>query len=126
VGEKLSVLFFLGETVLIVLTICNNLTLTDQNDKSIIHFDNESCQIDKQNCQTEVLYDTAKSLKERRAALNVNQQEMGRLCGVSRQTISLIERGDYSPSVTLALTIAKVCGVAVEEVFYLQEEEDNG
>ena len=44
-GEKLSVLFFLGETVLIVLTICNNLTLTDQNDKSIIHFDNESCQV---------------------------------------------------------------------------------
>lgn len=62
-GEKLSVLFFLGETVLIVLTICNNLTLTDHNDKSIIHFDNESCQIDKQNCQTEVLYDTAKSFK---------------------------------------------------------------
>ena len=57
-------------------------------------------------------------LKERRAALNVNQQEMGRLCGVSRQTISLIERGDYSPSVALALTIAKVCGVTVEEVFY--------
>ena len=47
-------------------------------------------------------------LKERRAALNVNQQEMGCLCGVSRQTISLIERGDYSPSVTLALTIASV------------------
>ena len=65
-------------------------------------------------------------LKERRAALDVNQQEMGRLCGVSRQTISLIERGDYSPSVTLALTIAKVCGVAVEEVFYLQEEDNDG
>ena len=65
-------------------------------------------------------------LKERRAALNVNQQEMGRLCSVSRQTISLIERGDYSPSVTLALTIAKVCGVKEEDVFYLQEEEENG
>lgn len=64
-------------------------------------------------------------LKERRAALNVNQQEMGRLCGVSRQTISLIERGDYSPSVTLALTIAKVCGVTVEDVFYLQEEDED-
>lgn len=37
-------------------------------------------------------------LKVFRAILNVNQQEMGRLCGVSRQTISLIERGDYSPS----------------------------
>ena len=41
------VLCFLSETVLIVLTICNNSPLTDQNDKSIIHFDNESCQIDK-------------------------------------------------------------------------------
>lgn len=57
------VLCFLGETVLIVLTICNNLPLTVQNDKSIIHFDNESCQIDKQSCRTEVLYDTAKSFK---------------------------------------------------------------
>ena len=64
-------------------------------------------------------------LKVFRAVLNVNQQEMGHLCGVSRQTISLIERGDYSPSVTLALTIAKVCGVPVEEIFYLQEEEEH-
>ena len=65
-------------------------------------------------------------LKEHRAALRVNQQEMGSLCGVSRQTISLIERGDYSPSVTLALTIAKVCGVTVEEIFYLREENEYG
>ena len=50
-------------------------------------------------------------LKVYRAMLNVNQQEMGRLCGVSRQTISLIERGDYSPS--------------VEEIFYLQEEAEH-
>ena len=62
-------------------------------------------------------------LKERRAALGVNQQEMGKLCGVSRQTISLIERGDYSPSVTLALTIAKVCGVTVEEVFICRRKK---
>lgn len=57
-------------------------------------------------------------LKERRAALNVNQQEMGRLCGVSRQTISLIERGDYSPSVTLALTIAK-CAASRWKKFFI-------
>ncbi len=63
-------------------------------------------------------------LKECRAALNVNQQEMGRLCGVSRQTISLIERGDYSPSVILAMKIADVCGTAVEDIFYLQEEDE--
>ena len=64
-------------------------------------------------------------LKERRAALNVNQQEMGFLCGVSRQTISLIERGDYSPSVTLALKLAKACGVTVEDIFeYTEGAED--
>lgn len=64
-------------------------------------------------------------LKIFRAMLNINQQEMGHLCGVSRQTISLIERGDYSPSVTLALTIARICDVTVEEIFYLQVEDEN-
>ena len=64
-------------------------------------------------------------LKEYRSSQRINQTELGKLAGVSRQTISLIERGDYSPSVTLALTIAKVCGVTVEEVFYLQEETEN-
>ena len=63
-------------------------------------------------------------LKERRAALGVNQQELGRLAGVSRQTISLIERGNYSPSVTLALTLAKICGVTVEDIFSLEGEND--
>ncbi|MCI8647716.1 MAG: helix-turn-helix transcriptional regulator [Firmicutes bacterium] len=58
-------------------------------------------------------------LKEYRARLGVNQQDFGKMTGVSRQTISLIERGDYSPSVTLALKIAKVLNVSVEDVFYL-------
>lgn len=64
-------------------------------------------------------------LKEYRAALGVNQQEMGRMAGVSRQTISLIERGDYSPSVTLALTLAKICKVKVEDIFILEEDESH-
>jgi len=46
-------------------------------------------------------------LKELRARKNINQQELGKLVGASRQTISLIERGDYSPSVTLAIKIAR-------------------
>lgn len=64
-------------------------------------------------------------LKEYRAKISVNQHEMGKLVGVSRQTISQIERGDYSPSVTLAIKIAKVFGVSVEEIFeYVEDEED--
>lgn len=62
-------------------------------------------------------------LKEHRARLGVNQQELGRLAGVSRQTISQIERGDYSPSVTLALKLAKICDVRVEDIFAYQEDE---
>lgn len=64
-------------------------------------------------------------LKEYRARINVNQQEMGRLVGVSRQTISQIERGDYSPSVTLALKIAKVFDVRVEDIFDYVEDKIN-
>ena len=63
-------------------------------------------------------------LKEMRARLGVNQQEMGALVGTSRQTISQIERGDYSPSVTLAIKIARICGVTVEDVFEYVENED--
>ncbi len=64
-------------------------------------------------------------LKEHRARLGINQSEMGKLAGVSRQTISLIERGDYSPSVTLALKIAKICQVTVEDIFSYREEEED-
>ena len=62
-------------------------------------------------------------LKEYRAKIKVNQTEMGNLVGVSRQTISQIERGDYSPSVTLALKIAKVLNVSVEDIFSYEEEK---
>ena len=64
-------------------------------------------------------------LKEYRAKLNVNQHEMGRLVGVSRQTISQIERGDYSPSVTLALKLARVFEVSVEDIFVYEEESED-
>ena len=65
-------------------------------------------------------------LKEYRARLGGNQQELVALAGVSRQTISQIERGDYSPSVTLALKIARICGVTVEDIFTYQEDEVHG
>ena len=64
-------------------------------------------------------------LKEFRAKIDVNQQEMGRLVGVSRQTISQIERGDYSPSVTLALKIAIVFDAKVEDIFDYVEDDEN-
>ena len=61
-------------------------------------------------------------LKEYRARINVNQSELGSMVGASRQTISQIERGDYSPSVTLAIKIARCFDVPVEEVFLYEED----
>lgn len=64
-------------------------------------------------------------LKEHRARLGINQSELGKRSGVSRQTISLIERGDYSPSVTLALKLAAIFGVSVEDIFSYEEEDES-
>ena len=64
-------------------------------------------------------------VKEHRARIGVNQSELGRLAGVSRQTISQIERGDYSPSVTLALKLAKIFDVPVEGIFVYKEDEEH-
>lgn len=63
-------------------------------------------------------------LKELRARDGINQTEMAKLAGVSRQTISLIERNEYTPSVIIAMKIAKVFQESVEEVFHLVEVEE--
>ncbi len=62
-------------------------------------------------------------LKDYRSRMGINQTKLGKLAGVSRQTISLIERGDYSPSVTLALRLAKICQVTVEDLFEYKEDD---
>ena len=59
-------------------------------------------------------------VKELRARYNLSQGDLGNLIDASRQTISLIERGDYSPSIVLALKIAKVLKISVDELFYLE------
>ena len=64
-------------------------------------------------------------LKEYRSRMGINQTELGKLAGVSRQTISLIERGDYSPSVTLAVKLAKFCQVPVEDIGEYKEDEES-
>ncbi|MDY5786114.1 MAG: helix-turn-helix transcriptional regulator [Corynebacterium sp.] len=52
----------------------------------------------------------------------MSQQELAEKVGVTRQTIANIEKGNYSPSVHLALAICKVLGKTVEEVFGDEQE----
>ncbi|UCF64011.1 MAG: helix-turn-helix transcriptional regulator [bacterium] len=53
----------------------------------------------------------------------LSQQELADMVGVSRQTIVAIERGDYSPSVKLALLLANRLETKVEELFFLEEKD---
>ncbi|MGQ8870983.1 helix-turn-helix transcriptional regulator [Paenibacillus sp. TSA_86.1] len=62
-------------------------------------------------------------VRELRARDRLSQAELAKLIGASRQTIALIERGDYSPSVVLALKIAQVFGESVEKIFELKGGE---
>jgi len=60
-------------------------------------------------------------VRELRARDNYSQTELGKLIGVTRQTIGLIEKGDYEPSVKLALKLAVVFNLPLEEIFWLEE-----
>jgi len=62
-------------------------------------------------------------LKELRARDGLNQTDLAQKAGVSRQTISLLERDEYTPSVVIALKIAQIFNESVENVFRLVEEE---
>ena len=63
-------------------------------------------------------------LKELRARDGLNQTELAKLAGVSRQTISLLERDEYTPSVVIALKISKIFNEPVESVFRIEEDEE--
>ncbi|WP_314828817.1 helix-turn-helix transcriptional regulator [Streptococcus cristatus] len=62
-------------------------------------------------------------LKELRARDGLNQTDLAKKAGVSRQTISLLERDEYTPSVVIALKIAQIFNESVENVFRLVEKE---
>ena len=62
-------------------------------------------------------------IEEIRKARGVNQEELAKALGVSRQTISSLENGRYNPSVELAYKQSKYFGMTIEEVFIFEEAE---
>jgi putative transcriptional regulator len=59
-------------------------------------------------------------VRERRAAKGLAQGELARELDVSRQTINSIETGRYTPSLQLAIAIARFFGTTVEEIFHAE------
>jgi putative transcriptional regulator len=62
-------------------------------------------------------------IEELRTRAGLSRQELADGVGVHYQTIGYIERGEYSPSLVLALRIAKVLDNRVEKIFTLDEEK---
>lgn len=62
----------------------------------------------------------------RLAADGMTQQELAKRVGVTRQTILSIEKNKFRPSVELALLLARVFNVKVEDLFELTEKEEVG
>lgn len=62
-------------------------------------------------------------IKVARAERDLSQDQLARAAGVSRQTISSIETGQYCPSTLLAFRLARVLRLGVEDLFQLEEGE---
>lgn len=61
-------------------------------------------------------------LKVFRAEKNITQEDLGKACGLSRQSINAIEKGKYIPTVLTALKIARYFNVTIEEIFTIKQE----
>ena len=57
-------------------------------------------------------------LKSARAAMDMSQEDLAKIVGVSRQTINSIEKGDYNPTINLCRAICKALGKTLDELFW--------
>ncbi len=57
-------------------------------------------------------------MKAARAGMDLSQQQLAEMCGVSRQTINAIEKGDYNPTINLCISICKALNKTLDELFW--------
>lgn len=63
-------------------------------------------------------------MKFRRIELEMSQTELAKKAGVTRQTIGLIEAGEFNPSINLCIAICKALGVTLNDLFWEDEENE--
>jgi len=64
-------------------------------------------------------------LEEERTRRGWTQQELADRVEVSRQSVISLERGRYNPSITLAFRLARQFGMAIEDLFIYEEDDDD-
>lgn len=65
-----------------------------------------------------------KKLKIARIECDMSQDDLAQRVGVTRQTIGLIESGNYNPTLKLCIAICKVTGKTLDELFWEEENEE--
>lgn len=63
-------------------------------------------------------------MKFRRIELNISQTELAKRAGVTRQTIGLIESGDFNPSIKLCIAICKALDSTLNDLFWEDDENE--
>lgn len=63
-------------------------------------------------------------LKFKRIEKNMSQTELAQKAGVTRQTIGLIEAGEFNPSIRLCIAICRALGVTLDDIFWEEEENE--
>ena len=63
-----------------------------------------------------------KKMKIARMEKDLNQQQLAEAVGVTRQTIGMIESGNYNPTLNLCIAICRVLGKTLDELFWNEEE----
>ena len=63
-------------------------------------------------------------MKFRRIEVGMSQTQLAKAAGVTRQTIGLIEAGDFNPSLKLCLAICKALGVTLNDLFWEEDNDD--
>lgn len=63
-------------------------------------------------------------LKEARTRRGLSQEELARMAGVSRQTVNMIERGDFNPSINLCLKLCWILEATLDELFWREREDE--
>ena len=61
---------------------------------------------------------TNERLKAARRERGLSQEELARMVGVSRQTVNMIERGDYNPTLNLCVALCRALGKTLDELFW--------
>lgn len=63
-------------------------------------------------------------MKFKRIELNISQTELAKRAGVTRQTIGLIEAGEFNPSIKLCIAICRALDVTLNDIFWEDEENE--